>query len=152
PQQLYKNTREPFFKEVASGNKDMLDEDNLGYLYKTMIETSSSAKYILEKSKTYKSLESYPSGAFGTQLKTVAKFINSGLATRVYYVSLSGFDTHTNQLNQQGRLLKQYSEGISAFVKDLKSSGNFKDTLILTFSEFGRRVQQNASDGTDHGT
>ncbi len=152
PQQLYKNTRDPFFREVINDNKEMLDEDNLGYLYKTMIETSSSAKYILEKSKTYKNLASYPAGVFGNQLKTVAKFINSGLATRVYYVSLSGFDTHTNQLNQQGRLLKQYSEGISAFVKDLKTSGNFKDTLILTFSEFGRRVQQNASGGTDHGT
>ena len=152
PQQLYKNTREPFFKEVINDNKEMLDEDNLGYLYKTMIETSSSAKYILEKSKTYKSLSDYPNNAFGTQLKTIAKFINSGLSTRVYYVSLSGFDTHINQVNQQGRLLQQYSEGINAFTNDLKKAGNFKDTLVLTFSEFGRRVQQNASDGTDHGT
>lgn len=152
PQQLYKNTREPFFKEVVNDHKDMLDEDNLGYLYKTMIETSSSADYILNKSKTYKSNANYPSGTFSNQLKTVAKFINSGLETRVYYVSLSGFDTHTNQLNQQGRLLKQYSEGINAFVKDLKHAGNFDDTLVLTFSEFGRRVEQNASAGTDHGT
>lgn len=152
PQQLYKNTREPFFKEVVNESREMLDEDNLGYLYKTMIETSSSAKYILEKSKTYNTQTEYPNSAFGNQLKTIAKFINSGLTTRVYYVSLSGFDTHTNQLNQQGRLLQQYSEGISAFAKDLKKAGNFKDTLVLTFSEFGRRVQQNASDGTDHGT
>src|SRR5690606_23988048 len=152
PQQLYKNTREPFFREVINDNKEMLDEDNLGYLYKTMIETSSSAKYILEKSKTYKNLADYPTGAFGNQLKTVAKFINSGLSTRVYYVSLSGFDTHTNQINQQGRLLKQYSEGMSAFIKDVSAAGNFDDTLVFTFSEFGRRIEQNASGGTDHGT
>src|SRR5690606_21101268 len=151
-QQLYKNTRDPFFKEVVSDHKEMLDEDNLGYLYKTMIETSSSAEYILNKSKTYKNGASYPYGAFANQLKTVAKFINSGLDTRVYYVSLSGFDTHTNQLNQQGRLLKQYSEAINAFIKDIKAAGNFDDTLMLTFSEFGRRVEQNASGGTDHGT
>src|SRR5690606_5994967 len=144
-QQLYKNTRDPFFKEVVSDHKEMLDEDNLGYLYKTMIETSSSAEYILNKSKTYKNTAAYPDGTFGNQLKTVAKFINSGLATRVYYVSLSGFDTHTAQINQQGRLLKQYSEGISAFINDLKTAGNFEDTLVMTFSEFGRRVEQNAS-------
>ncbi len=152
PNQLYKNTREPFFKDVIADHKEMLDEDNLGYLYKTMIETSSSAEYILNKSKTYKNSGSYPEGTFGNQLKTVAKFINSGLETRVYYVSLSGFDTHTSQINQQGRLLKQYSEGISAFINDLKIAGNFDDTLVMTFSEFGRRVEQNASNGTDHGT
>lgn len=152
PQQLYRNTREPFFKEVVNEGKEMLDEDNLGYLYKTMIETSSSAKYILDTTKTYNSLSSYPNNAFGNQLKTIAKFINSGLTTRVYYVSLSGFDTHTNQVNQQGRLLQQYSEAINAFSNDLKKAGTFKDTLVMTFSEFGRRVQQNASDGTDHGT
>lgn len=152
PAQLYKNTREPFFKEVIADNKEMLDEDNLGYLYKTMIETSSSAEYILNKSKTYKNTASYPDGTFGNQLKTIAKFINSGLATRVYYVSLSGFDTHTAQINQQGKLLKQYSEGIDAFIKDIKTAGNFDDTLVMTFSEFGRRVEQNASGGTDHGT
>src|SRR5690606_17100747 len=140
------------FKDVIADNKEMLDEDNLGYLYKTMIETSSSAEYILNKSKTYKNTSSYPDGPFGNQLKTVAKFINSGLETRVYYVSLSGFDTHTAQIGQQGRLLKQYSEGINAFIKDLKTAGNFDDTLVMTFSEFGRRVEQNASNGTDHGT
>ena len=154
PQQLYRNTREPFFKGVVNDHKEMLDEDNLGYLYKTMIETSSSAQYILERAKTYKSIQEalYPDTAFATQLKTVAKFINSGLETRVYYVSLSGFDTHSNQLNQHSRLLKQYSEGLNAFIKDVKSGGNFDDTLVVTFSEFGRRVEQNASNGTDHGT
>jgi len=152
PQQLYDNTRDPFFKRTLGDHKEMLDEDNLGYLYKTMIETSSSAQYILNKSKTYQNNASYPDGAFANQLKTVAKFINSGLNTRVYYVSLSGFDTHTNQVNQQGRLLKQYSEGMSAFIKDVSAAGNFDDTLVFTFSEFGRRIEQNASGGTDHGT
>lgn len=77
---------------------------------------------------------------------------NSGLKTRVYYVSLSGFDTHAAQKIQQGRLLKQYAEGVSSFIKDLKQHGKLDDTLVLTFSEFGRRVEQNASNGTDHGT
>ncbi len=152
PAKLYNNTREPFFKEVIESHNKHLNEDNLGYLYKTMIETYSSAGYIQKTSKTYESKGDYPQTGFANQLKTVSRFINSGLKTRVYYVSLSGFDTHTGQIDQQGRLLKQYSEGMAAFLKELKSTGKLNDTLVLTFSEFGRRVEQNASNGTDHGT
>ena len=117
-----------------------------------MIEAQSSAKYIFETSKTVTTLQEYPDNAFGKQLKTTAQFINSGLDTKVFYTSLGGFDTHVNQLNTQKRLLKTYADGIENFVEDLKANGTFKDTLILTFSEFGRRVKQNANVGTDHGT
>jgi len=152
PAQLFRNTQEPFFKDVLAHHDKNLNEDNLGYLYKTMIETYSSADYIQQTSKTYNSSFEYPDSAFAKQLKTVSKFINSGLKTRVYYVSLSGFDTHVGQKIQQARLLKQYADAVSAFVKDLKKNGKLDDTLVLTFSEFGRRVEQNASNGTDHGT
>jgi uncharacterized protein (DUF1501 family) len=153
PNKLYQTTREPFFKDlVHDHNSADLNEDNLGYLYKTMIETCSSAEYIQNTSKTYKVTADYPATPFANQLKTVSKFINSGLQTRVYYVSLSGFDTHVGQQNQQGRQLKIYGDGVAAFIKDLKQSGKLDDTLVMTFSEFGRRVEQNASNGTDHGT
>lgn len=152
PSKLYNNTREPFFKKLVSEHDAHLNEDNLGYLYKTMIETYSSANYIQQTLKTYKTAAAYPQTGFANQLKSVAKFINSGLKTRVYYVSLSGFDTHTTQLNQQGRQLKIYGDAVAAFVKDLKQTCKLDDTLVMTFSEFGRRVEQNASDGTDHGT
>ncbi|MXV49614.1 DUF1501 domain-containing protein [Pedobacter sp. HMF7647] len=149
---LFQNTREPFFKDLLDNHDEHLNEDNLGYLYKTMIETYSSASYIQQTSKTYKVAAEYPQTPFANELKTVSKFINSGLNTRVYYVSLSGFDTHVGQQNQQGRQLKIYSEGVAAFIKDLKQTGKLNDTLVMTFSEFGRRVEQNASNGTDHGT
>src|SRR5579864_637930 len=153
PNKLYQSTREPFFKDlVHDHNTDHLNEDNLGYLYKTMIETYSSADYIQQTSKTYAVSAEYPATPLGNQLKTVSKFINSGLQTRVYYVSLSGFDTHVGQQNQQNRQLKIYGDAVAAFVKDLKQSGKLDDTLVMTFSEFGRRVEQNASNGTDHGT
>lgn len=152
PAALFRNTNEALFKEMINGDKEHLDEDNLGYLYNTMIETSSSASYIQNTSKVYHSSAVYPATAFANQLKTVSKFICSGLKTRVYYVSLSGFDTHVNQVQQQGRLLKQYAEGINAFVKELQQNNKLQDTLVVTFSEFGRRVGQNASNGTDHGT
>lgn len=70
----------------------------------------------------------------------------------MFYSALGGFDTHVNQLGAQNRLLNIYAESIEAFVNDLKTNNTFNDTLILTFSEFGRRVKQNANVGTDHGT
>ncbi|NQY07469.1 MAG: DUF1501 domain-containing protein [Flavobacteriaceae bacterium] len=152
-QLFYRTTQDPYFKKVLSYyHEEHLSEHNLGYLYKTMIEAKNSANYIYEKSKVYKSSVSYPQNRFGKQLKTVAEFINSGLETEIYYVSLGGFDTHANQLNTQKRLLEVYDTAIATFIKDLKQAGTFDDTLIMTFSEFGRRVKQNAARGTDHGT
>ena len=153
PEKLYQTTREPFFKDLVHDHASAdLNEDNLGYLYKTMIESYSSADYIRNTSKTYNVTGEYPATQLGNQLKTVSKFINSGLETRVYYVSLSGFDTHIRQNDQQARQLKIYGDAVAAFVKDLKQTGKLDDTLVMTFSEFGRRVEQNASNGTDHGT
>jgi uncharacterized protein (DUF1501 family) len=153
PTRLYQATREPFFKGIADAvGPAMLNEDNLGYLYKTMIETCSSAEYINATSRTFDVKAEYPNSGFAKQLKMISKFIQSGLQTKVYYVSLGGFDTHVGQKGTQERLLKEWSEGMSAFLKDLKTGGKLDDTLVMTFSEFGRRVEQNASNGTDHGT
>ena len=153
PNSLFRTTREPFFKNIMDHTRpEMLDEDNQGYLYKTMLETYSSAEYIYERSKIYSTDLQYPNTAFGKNLKSIADFIVSGLKTRVYYSSLGGFDSHVNQVMTQDRLLDNYSQSIGALVKDLKKNDRFKDTLILTFSEFGRRVKQNGSKGTDHGS
>ncbi|MEM6721193.1 MAG: DUF1501 domain-containing protein [Bacteroidota bacterium] len=153
PKLFFRTTQGSYFKKVLQHYDDThLSEHNLGYLYKTMVTASSSAKYLYETSKTYSTKVSYPKNEFSNQLKQVAQFINSGLQTKVYYTSLGGFDTHANQVNKQKRLLKIYDEAMAAFINDLKQQDSFKDTLILTFSEFGRRVQQNAANGTDHGT
>ena len=153
PKAFYNLSKDPYFKNIHNHQNDVhLSEHNLGYLYKSMIAAQSSAKYIYETSKTVSTSIEYPNNPFGKQLKTTAQFINSGIDTKVFYGSLNGFDTHVNQLNTQKRLLKNYADGMEAFVQDLKDNDAFKDTLILTFSEFGRRVKQNASVGTDHGT
>lgn len=153
PKLLYQSLRQPFFKDVLNHYNDAhLSEHNLGYLYNTMIDAKSSAKYIYEKSNTSTSKANYPKNVFGKQLKTISEFINSGLETQVYYAALSGFDTHANQSNRQARLLKMYADSMEVFVNDLEKNNNFQDVLIITFSEFGRRVQQNAANGTDHGT
>jgi uncharacterized protein (DUF1501 family) len=153
PATLFKTANDPFFNNVLKHYDDThLSEHNLGYLYKTMISAKSSAKYIHEKNKIGKSNQDYPKHKFANQLRTTARFINSRLDTKVFYTSLGGFDTHANQQNKQKRLLQIYAESIEAFVEDLKDNNTFEDTLILTFSEFGRRVTQNAGNGTDHGT
>lgn len=152
-QLLYGNTQNPYFKKVLKNKeKEHLDEHNLGYLYKTMIEANSSAKHIYQKSKIFETKLSYPSNPFAKQLKTTADFINSGVDSKVYYVSMGGFDTHNAQQQRQEKLLDVYSKSMEVFIKDLEQNDTFKDTLVLTFSEFGRRVTQNASMGTDHGT
>lgn len=149
---LYNTAKDPYFKKVLNHYNDAhLSEHNLGYLYQAMIEAESSASYIFENTNVKSSQESYPQNGFAKQLKSVAQFINSGLDTKVFYTSLGGFDTHASQNNKQTKLLSQYAESVSAFVKDLKRNNTFEDTLILTFSEFGRRVKQNAANGTDHG-
>ena len=152
PRVLFSNMQTPYFKKILKYQTDEhLSEHNLGYLYKTMIEAESSAKYIFNTTKTYSSKLSYQSNAFAKQLKTTAQFINSGIESKVYYVSMGGFDTHAGQLNRQKNLLKVYGEAMETFINDLEQNDTFKDTLILTFSEFGRRVKQNAANGTDHG-
>ena len=85
-------------------------------------------------------------------LESVAKLIVGGLSTRVYYVSVGGFDTHANQPSQHGNLLGGIAQSIVAFFTDLESQGRDKDVVLMSFSEFGRRAEENDSAGTDHGT
>jgi uncharacterized protein (DUF1501 family) len=85
----------------------------------------------------------------------VAKMIRAGMKTRVYFVTHGGFDTHAGQGGANGRhanLLRQFATAVRAFYEDLKAQGNDGRVLTMCFSEFGRRVGQNASGGTDHGT
>jgi uncharacterized protein (DUF1501 family) len=94
----------------------------------------------------------YPGSALAKQLQTVAAMIRDGMKTRVYYVSMGGFDTHANQPGQHANLMRQLGDALLAFQKDLAAQGNEGRVVTMCFSEFGRRVRQNASNGTDHGT
>ncbi|GAC1416101.1 MAG: DUF1501 domain-containing protein [Candidatus Velthaea sp.] len=94
----------------------------------------------------------YPADTFSNQLKLAAQLIGSNAGTRVIFVSIGSFDTHANQRAQQDRLLKYMGDGLLAFYNDLAAHKLDRRVITLTFSEFGRRVSQNASNGTDHGT
>ncbi len=112
------------------------------------IQTSSRVEEILGK---YKTKAQYPQTGLGRKLATVAQLIGSNLKTNVYYVTLDGFDTHANQAQAHAGLLTELSDAVKTFMDDLKDQGNDKRTLAFVFSEFGRRVRENASHGTDHG-
>ncbi len=150
PKKLFNSSHERYFKEINAAHQH--EEAVVDYLYKTLSETLSSADYIYDQSRRHPSSQTYPGTELGKNLKTISSLIMSDINTKVYYLSLGSFDTHVNQENQQKRLFTELNDAVSAFVKDLKSNNRFQDVTVMTFSEFGRRVAQNASGGTDHGT
>ena len=150
PRRLYSSSNERFYKEINAAHQTT--EETVDYLYKTMSQTISSADYIFEQSRLHPSSATYPGTELGKNLKTISTLIQSDINTKVYYVSLGSFDTHVNQEGQQKRLFTELNDAVKAFTADLKKNNRFQDVLLMTFSEFGRRVSQNASNGTDHGT
>jgi uncharacterized protein (DUF1501 family) len=84
-------------------------------------------------------------------LRLVHRMISAELPTRIYYVSMGGFDTHAGQLGRHAQLMRQFGEGMSWFMGQLKQDKLLDRVMVMCFSEFGRRVEQNASGGTDHG-
>jgi len=150
PKKLFNTSNGRYFKDINASHQP--GEEAVDYLYKTMSETLSSADYIYEQSRAHPTSEVYPATELGKDLKTIASLIFSDINTKVYYVSLGSFDTHVNQEGQQKRLFTELNDAVKAFTSDLKKNGRFEDVLMMTFSEFGRRVAQNASGGTDHGT
>ncbi len=149
--QFHRAVTTKYFQRIAS-HADEHDEHLAGYLYKTLRETTSAADYIYDQSKIYTTAQTYPDTPIGKKLKTIGSLINSRAETKVYYVSHGSFDTHAGQVDRQTRLFTQLDEGLTALVADLKKNNMFEGVLIMAFSEFGRRVAQNGSNGTDHGT
>ncbi len=148
-------TEDPQFKQAVQELADARREQGNDLLNFVQSSTSSAitASERLTKSNTsYTSNSDYPKSQLGEQLQTVAKLISSGLKTTVYYVQLNGFDTHSQQPDAHQGLLRQLSESIKAFLDDVEQMKLSDRVAVMCFSEFGRRVEENASDGTDHGT
>ena len=100
----------------------------------------------------YKPAVEYPKTPFGAGLNLASAVVGSGVGTKVIYISLGSFDTHAGQRATQDRLLEQFADGLKAFYTDLAAHKLDEQVLTMTFSEFGRRVEENANRGTDHGT
>ena len=101
---------------------------------------------------SYKPLAQYPSSNFAKGLQVLAEVIVQGLGLRVGYVTLGGFDTHADQAGTQNTLLTELGQGLAAFYSDLAAHNAADDVVVMTWSEFGRRVEENGNQGTDHGT
>jgi len=124
---------------------------NLDFLRKTATTAYSSADKLKEIATSYKPAVAYPNNGLGEKLKIVAQIIAGDLGTRVIFVSLDGFDTHAQQAGAHQGLLAELSSAVRAFFQDLKGHKLDDRVILATFSEFGRRVKENGSLGTDHG-
>jgi uncharacterized protein (DUF1501 family) len=133
------------------GSIDQPKEDADDFLQRTALNARVYAEQVRKSASAVRNKATYPQSRFAADLKLVAQLIASGLPTRVYYVSLGGFDTHSNQVGRHERLMTELSTGLAAFVEDLTGLGQLDRTTVMTFSEFGRRVTENGSQGTDHG-
>ncbi len=127
------------------------DESTLSWLHRTAASARGSSADVRRAAKGYRPKVEYPQGRLARDLGTVAALIHGGLKTKVYYVTLGGFDTHVRQQNTHDGLMRELGDGLAAFQRDLAAQGHAGRVLTLVFSEFGRRVQENASGGTDHG-
>ena len=123
-----------------------------GVLLETTVETAmSSSRQLAAAAGTYTAAVTYPQTSFASGLSVLAEAIVGNLGMRVGHITLGGFDTHSRQLEDQQELLQTLDQGLSAFYADLAAHGKADDVLVLTWSEFGRRVQENANEGSDHG-
>ncbi|MHC4668952.1 MAG: DUF1501 domain-containing protein [Planctomycetota bacterium] len=125
--------------------------EKVGWLHRVAADARTSSKEIRAAARGYRPKVAYPRGPLANDLRTVAALIHGGIRTRVYYVSFGGFDTHNGQQGRYANLMRQLDAALGAFVGDLKAQGLDNRVLVLSFSEFGRRVVENASAGTDHG-
>jgi uncharacterized protein (DUF1501 family) len=108
------------------------------------------ADAVRKVAQRYKPDAAYP-GGLGSHLNLIAQLISANLGTKLFYCQVAGFDTHANQLGQHERLLNNVATSIAAFTNDMKIKGYGDKVTVMCFSEFGRRVAQNSSAGTDHG-
>ena len=127
------------------------DNDLLKFVQTRTTSALEVSRRIESSGQNYKTSVAYPGTPLAEKLKRIAQLIDAGLGTRVYYVSLDGFDTHSDQAAAHAGLLQQLGGAVAAFTEDLQSHGQLDRVATLVFSEFGRRVEENASRGTDHG-
>ena len=157
----YQLMSDPRYPKAASSREDTLKKLYSSYqapapyaaLLEATAESAAITTTLLQQIVTgYQPKATYPSGPLADGLKVFAAMIAGGHGLRIGYIMLGGFDTHAAQAQHHDQLLATLSTSLSAFYADLDAQGKADDTLVLTWSEFGRRVSENASLGTDHGT
>lgn len=133
-------------RRPAGGGNPTLD-----YLRKASQSAFLSAEELSRMARDYKSAAPYPATGIGQGFKACAQILSAGLGARILYLTIGGFDTHAGQAPNHTQLFSWIGEAVSAFFKDLQAARREREVLVLAYSEFGRRVKENASAGTDHG-
>ena len=125
-------------------------EGDLGFLQRAACSAFEAAERMQSLQRRQRA-ESYPEGVLARKLRLISDLVQGGFGTRLFQLSLGGFDTHSRQARTQEGLLRELSQALGAFLEDLRLGGWGERVTTLVFSEFGRRAQENASMGTDHG-
>lgn len=155
-QLLDPKTPKPEYNRIAQSFLDMYDPKSQGVHLQVACrrgtEAYDSVVAIQELASAYKNKVEYPKTAIAKDLKLASQLLAGQSGTRVFYTQLGGFDDHADEKEQHAKLLKELDEAVAAFYSDLEEQGLADKVVTLAFSEFGRRVKENGSGGTDHGT
>jgi uncharacterized protein (DUF1501 family) len=123
----------------------------LGFVQSSALAAFRAGRRVEAARHSNSSTIAYPPNQLAENLRTVAQLVDAGLNTRIYYLESAGFDTHSRQAAAHAALLSELSGSVSAFLEDVAQRGHARRVVLMAFSEFGRRVKENASAGTDHG-
>ncbi len=129
------------------GAKDTLFQ----FVQRRQLQTYANLGLLQDVLKNFAPDGRFPQTPLGQKMEMAARLIERGFGTRVFYVAIDGFDTHSGQAQPHAQLLQQIADSVTLFFNSLQAGGHDKRVLVMTFSEFGRRVQENGSGGTDHG-
>ncbi|HWB14551.1 MAG TPA: DUF1501 domain-containing protein [Pirellulales bacterium] len=146
--------REALVRKLATSFRDPKGSGGAGpvdFMQRQAETVYRAAERLKDAASRYRSSTDYPDTPLGGQLRQAAEIINADLGVRVLFASQDGYDTHAEQADTHAELLGQLSEALSAFDRDLTELKKADRVVLLVFSEFGRRVDENASRGTDHG-
>lgn len=150
-----RDPRRKLIESLATSLADAPADDLLSFVRRRQVqtyETLDKLREVLDQAnkKEKDNQRGSPNGLVG-KLDLIAKLINQGFGTRVYYASIDGFDTHSRQAEAHANLLNEVGQAIGHLFNELKPNNNADRVVLMTFSEFGRRVRENGSRGTDHG-
>lgn len=138
-----------FLAESSAGYPVASPQTSLGRVGEDAISSSNTLQTV---GAGYVALGSYPTSSLGAGLELIAQIINADVGARILYITAGGFDNHSGENVDHDPLLADVSASIKAFFDDLDGHGKASDVLLMTWSEFGRRAEDNGSNGTDHGT
>lgn len=149
---LGEKEEQELFKLLNAPALGVNEPGTIDFLRHTAMNAYVSSERVRAAANGYRGGIEYANNRFAYSMRLIAQMIAGKLPTKVYYAHMTGFDTHANQRGPHENLLEELANGVAAFYRDLEAQGNADRVVVLAFSEFGRRVAENGSGGTDHGT